>query len=328
MKESQVRERRGAQMRKSEAPNRANQIADLLVFSKFIECIVLYCDICSNHPEDRRVRVFQKEAERRGVSDSVRQGLLRASELWQMSEDEFRALYDEHLAERAREEAAQRELRAFYNQPGSRFKLQHWARADCWNLEEGVALCLGKDPRIVNSETLKPYAEFSEFAQRFFDALDLARRARKAGNLPPPTRPHEFLAWADRVGFGFPEELKQAVEDAGRVVDCKAKCQELEETSSRKVAELEAQVASLKEKLDKSESIMTTQKRTTFMKFFAVLVNVAYGYNTHDPNSRSPISEIASDFAVRGVKINHKTIYEWLKEASEYFRPDWQSRGS
>ena len=91
-------------------------------------------------------------------TDRVRKGLLFASELWQMSDDEVRQLYDKARAEEAREEAVLREQAEFYSQPDSRFQLQHWARADCWSLEEGVALCLGKDPRVVNSETLKPHA--------------------------------------------------------------------------------------------------------------------------------------------------------------------------
>ena len=256
-------------------------------------------------------------------TDRVREGLLFASELWRMSDDEVRQLYDKARAEEAREEAVLREQAAFYSQPDSKFQLQHWARADCWTLEEGVALCLGKDPRIVNSETLRPHAGVSEFARRFYDALDLAQRASEAGNLPRPTRPDQFLEWADRSGLGYPEELKQAVEDAGLLVaNWKAKYQELEEKASARIAELECQVAKLEEKLKQK---MSTRSRATYMKWLAVMVNRTYGYSPH-AKGRRPIKEIVSDFQLRGLEIDPSTVSAWLDDADQFFRAEWESR--
>ena len=56
-----------------------------------------------------------------------------------MPMDQLERRYEEEVAE-------EHERRAFFNKAEARADFTDWAKADCWTLEEAVALCLGREP--------------------------------------------------------------------------------------------------------------------------------------------------------------------------------------
>jgi hypothetical protein len=62
-----------------------------------------------------------------------------------------------------------------------------------------------------HERALQPYIGTSSFALKFFDILDLARRAATAGQIGDPVSPESFLAWADTNRIPCSEALRDAL---------------------------------------------------------------------------------------------------------------------
>lgn len=102
-----------------------------------------------------------------------------------------------------------KEAKRFYNQPTAAARFDVWSKADFWQLDEAVALLLGRDPMAVNPASLaheltqspgwlssKP--ERSDFHRRFDDLRLLLGRTEA---LPGPhLKPVDVVAWAHRTG--------------------------------------------------------------------------------------------------------------------------------
>ena len=114
--------------------------------------------------------------------DALRAARELASELKAMRLHQLKIRYDEEIADRD-------ERRAFFNKAEAKADFTYWAKADCWTLEEAVALCLDREPKAVNTSTLEPWRERSKFVAQFERNLDLARRAqhsRSSSRARPP----------------------------------------------------------------------------------------------------------------------------------------------
>lgn len=110
---------------------------------------------------------------------------------------------------RLQEEKIERE--AFFNHPSSNADFSYWSRISYWTLEEGVALSLGKNPRIVNSEKLRAHRGISPFIAKYESKHEEVRRAKAMVQLWDITDPFLFTKWAQRVGFEMPAELSSKI---------------------------------------------------------------------------------------------------------------------
>lgn len=131
----------------------------------------------------------------------------------------FEAVYLIERENVRREEPENLDAYHFFHQPNAAADFAHWSKAAYWTLEEAVALCLGKEPSIVNFASLTPYLDESPFAQRFAKAADLANRALQAKLFEKPVRPGEFLDWAIKSDLPVPKELIMLIQDQGRPSD-------------------------------------------------------------------------------------------------------------
>jgi hypothetical protein len=91
----------------------------------------------------------------------------------------------------------------------------HWSKADNWTIDEGIALCLGRDPTYVSWERVQREVETSKFAFKYSRLRDLAMRSVQQGNLPDPVVPGMFVAWAERMDALIAPELKAALAARG-----------------------------------------------------------------------------------------------------------------
>jgi hypothetical protein len=110
-------------------------------------------------------------------------------------------------AERSRLYLEKVEAQAFFNQPDADADFTYWARISYWTLEESVALSMGKNPKIVSSQTLKAHKGKSTFIATYSARLEEVTRAQKMGVLWEPTIPGLFVAWAERIDLVMPPEL-------------------------------------------------------------------------------------------------------------------------
>ena len=96
----------------------------------------------------------------------------------------------------------------FFNLPGAQADLSPWKRKEHWHPEEAVALSLGKNPKIVNPETLSQLRRpMSPFVSKFRAGMETLQRAISAGHIPTPLKRREFIAWAVNEGLSLPSEF-------------------------------------------------------------------------------------------------------------------------
>ena len=105
-----------------------------------------------------------------------------------------------------------RETALFFHQPQAKADFDYWARLPWWTLDEAIALSFGRDPDLVNSETIQPYRGRSQFAEEFERRRRLAVRFQAINQLSDPVFPGIFLSWAKQSQMDFPIALEVAVE--------------------------------------------------------------------------------------------------------------------
>src|SRR5262249_12841527 len=140
------------------------------------------------------------------------------AELRAKTPDELQALASaelaKELAERT-EKAECEEQHRFFNKPEARADFEHWSRMASWRLDEAVALSFAKAPEVVNWDRLQSITQISTFALQYGRRLDLALRARTAGQLLDPVPPILFLGWAKNIDLALSPELEIAVAARG-----------------------------------------------------------------------------------------------------------------
>jgi hypothetical protein len=86
--------------------------------------------------------------------------------------------------------------------------LDYWSWAAYWTVEEATALSFGREPRIVNSDSIPSPDPFSiEYEKR----RDLALRAKEMEQLKEKNRPLDYIKWAKQSGIPFPKKLETLV---------------------------------------------------------------------------------------------------------------------
>lgn len=105
------------------------------------------------------------------------------------------------------EEAAKLETERFFNKPTARAYYRSWVERNHWTLDEATALILGKDPKVVNWNSIDPLVHKSAFARRYESLRRQFLRARFDGMLFEPLVPADFLRYAKSIGFALPIEL-------------------------------------------------------------------------------------------------------------------------
>ena len=138
-------------------------------------------------------------------------------------EEELRALNseallaliaDEHDKDRQAEmeQAAKLESERFFNKPTARAYYRSWVERNHWTLDEATALILGKDPKVVNWDSIDPIVHKSGFARRYESLRRQFLRARFDGMLFEPLVPADFLRYAKSIGFALPIELDRLLQ--------------------------------------------------------------------------------------------------------------------
>lgn len=154
-------------------------------------------------------------SEASGRKESVERASYRV-ELLALSEDALEALFQKTKAESKRRTALAAAKRddELFNSEEQLADLNYWAKTAYWSLDEAIALLLGKNPKIVNLESVRraPRYPISPFVERYEELHALAKRAVATKELSQSVFPRRFIAWAVRLELECPAELKLAVE--------------------------------------------------------------------------------------------------------------------
>jgi len=141
--------------------------------------------------------------ENRATLEETRQWLNGICELRDLLENarprEIARLYDE-ASRPARDKRRLDQIDAdkddFFSEQAASEGIDPWLALPAWKVEEAVALTLGKNPTIVNRQTLGKNIKDSPFRKEFVRRVNVVKRAIAAGILVKPLRPEKFMAWA------------------------------------------------------------------------------------------------------------------------------------
>ncbi|RUQ84481.1 hypothetical protein [Legionella septentrionalis] len=101
------------------------------------------------------------------------------------------------------------EKKAFYNQPRAEANFEYWVKQAYWTIDEGIALILGKNPRIVNWDSIGRYS--SPFINKFKEIREISERYLEENILLSKLPPATFLDWVEKIGYEIPAELSSLV---------------------------------------------------------------------------------------------------------------------
>ena len=180
----------------------------------------------------------------------------------------------------------------FFDQPDAQADLEHWSRAEYWTPDEAVAVSFGKNPSVVNANTLKSYLEKASFANEYYLRRDLVDRAIQSGRLPREMPPADFVAWLQERSIPVPREL----------ADCLSA---IEATSSRS-----------------STKPLSDTERDSLLKLLLAMSIDKYDYKvgkTRNPATGENRDSINAALERLNLKLTSDTIRKYLKEAEQRF---------
>lgn len=156
---------------------------------------------------------------------------LRKVELSSLHDDDLEVLYTQEYAkliELTRQKYEQDERDCFYNQPSAGADFVYWSKMADWTLDEAIALSYGKNPKVVNWDSVRPVLQKFQFtpdyktfvqvprlADEYAQRRELALRAITWNKLYDPVLPSIFLSWAKELSLPLPEKLVSEVEKIG-----------------------------------------------------------------------------------------------------------------
>lgn len=225
--------------------------------------------------------------------------------LTEMPEEEFDKLYKDYERNSRSEVTSHtrfRERMAFYNSAGADADFVRWFDAEVWSAEDAVALSLGKDPRVVNSEALGAVSSSSPFLKAFNDRLDLLRRAIKAQTLPADIPPAQFVGWARSKKWEIPAQLSDIpLASVVKVIDGHGR-----EKQQRKSAE--------------------TRVENTLLAILAALLAIKYNWDLSDAARSRPaglpkitdklMNDLRAEAEAQGLElVTNNSLRGWLERA-------------
>jgi len=224
-----------------------------------------------------------------------------------LPEAEFAELYKkEKLARQTRQDARQEafDRHRFFNEPEAVADFEYWAACAAWTVEEAVALSFGKEPSVVNSETIVKEVKSapSPFARTFERQKRLVLRAIAAGDLADPLVPTTFLEWAHNNSLCLPPQLVEFVRP--NLTMWKDRCQKLED-----------ELQSLRSQLDSAKiRELSTREKHTLQKMVLTMALAKFGY---DPKKRNSAAKMIASFSkgFEGLSLCEETAKDWLDEA-------------
>jgi len=201
-----------------------------------------------------------------------------------------------------------------YNQQDAQADFEYLAKQAYWRPLEIAAILMGKNPKVVTSDSLKefrncsPKSAIPKFVNEYDELMEHVLRAVRSEELEADQNPpRSVLDWADARGHEYPKELAKAVAKWGKPIkDWKAEAVKLQ----AEIAELKGKTGDSTNKTSETKTIQTLQKMVTGL----VLVSF-----DQDPKIQgtSLVKEIVDGFLKYGITINSDTVRTHIRSSVE-----------
>ena len=234
---------------------------------------------------------------------------------------------------------------------------EFWSKLEYWTLEEGLALSFGKNPKIITSDKIKPYAEThykngkrqgaSPFAIEYEQRMELAKRAIIFKKLYEYSLPILFLGWLKEMGLKFPISLEQKIiKNKGKINSWKDNFDLLKINYDTFAANANNEITDLKQalnqaniriaELDKITSVSVKASNSyenndllpdkSATSLLTILLAIAVKHYRYDPTDKksTATSNIIHAVSEIGLEITDKTVKSWLDKAVEKLKGKYQ----
>jgi hypothetical protein len=178
--------------------------------------------------------------------------------------------YQQERAVRAEKEEQQR----FFNLPSADADFDHWIKAAYWSLDEAIALSLGKEPGLVNWESIKNIKSFpcSPFIEKYRKVRELAHRAKSVNQIYDPCTPSSFLSWAQETRIYVHPELLERMKTQGSGI---TNWKHLYSKQNEQYQSLERAYTSIVNELEQLKNTKTNQSTVTSSQSWQKLQELA-----------------------------------------------------
>ena len=133
------------------------------------------------------------------------------AELNQLSEAALLALAEDEFDQdkvRQNELAEEEENNRFFYDRSSRADYTDWVDRETWTVDEATALLLGKNPDIVNWNSVNPLAYKSRFAERYAELRKKIADDLASSKIHHSKTPAAYLHYASSIGFVLPADMQ------------------------------------------------------------------------------------------------------------------------
>lgn len=199
----------------------------------------------------------------------------------------------------------------FFNQPSANADFEYWLSLDFWTGDQAAALSMGKEPSVVNSESMRGPLRSSKTRLTYRNKSDAVLSAILLGNLNEKIEPKTFITWAAQKNWDLPLILVNW-----------AKIETYQDISQR-AHQLEARIACLEEekKILMTQSIdeLDPRLQRTFFKMILTMAVARYEHRVGS-NSRGP-NHIVDDSAALSedqLELKVDAVRGALQRAADY----------
>lgn len=239
------------------------------------------------------------------------------------------------------------EERFFYNRFYALADFSFWSKAAYWTIDEAVALSFGRNPSVVNLESIKNIFIYSDDIQeedggggayQFYESVmpklspfyvkyrglyNLVMRASEVGLLSLPLiSPTKFIEWLKHIRFPVPQRLEAALrENGGNIDDWKTAFERLQRDSEAERAAAADEIAKLKAELENTLQQPETRQSEhpkavkSMQKILLAVAVKKYHFKTDKRNSAA--SNITSHIQELGMNLDEDTVRKILQKSAE-----------
>jgi hypothetical protein len=203
---------------------------------------------------------------------------------------------------------------------------RYHARLRSWTNAQTAALCLGVDPRSLETVNLENGPELRPSQMHIGDFIRARAEVSKILDShfhPRIDRHHPPAFWANWLSdmkLPCPQELAEAVEEfAGASIDWKARAMDAEgqiEEHKTRIAELEKTIVD-----NAINSSGATRQHDTLLRILIGIAVEQYGYDPRKARNAAA-SQISSDLQLHGISVSDDTIRKYLSAGSELLPVD------
>ncbi|MEX2671312.1 MAG: hypothetical protein WD294_04285 [Phycisphaeraceae bacterium] len=201
------------------------------------------------------------------------------------------------------------DARRFFNSPDASADFQKWARMPLWTAEEATSLLLGKDPAIVNLESLQRTPEYSPFRKEYDELFDRIQRALAVERIKQPIKPVDLLNWAKETDVEYPKELDKLLRPDHR------------EASYQELLDENAKLRRLVQELEPDPRSGSKRERTNLLRILVAVAKQKYQYNPYKNKNIAPARISADARMCCSEALGAEQILDKLKEATDLLAP-------